>query len=780
MPISPKSHSPERQGSRESLESEPIVEPQKLTESQISQESQVFQVSDGSEQQKSHDSDGAQTDKRSEASKESRPFEETHVPASPRTSSVPAESVDLIKTDFPSPSANLADRADPSTPPKVTAAQFSLPSSARSSVPSNGQPNQPLLFPGGRGASVKSLAEKFNAAAASTADTPSPKKTPTKFPLKTPPRPMPQERPGSSKSAKDRKESVVAEYTSNSPSPRSEKLIQLKRPSSRPKLGPGSAIASPVMDKSPRRSLQNLLLDHSTLRSVPRSVKENSEHSPLRISDPSDYGSFNSNNARETPTTLNSRRSDPMKGSPTRSSPTRKSPSQSSEIPKELGRDASIDSASTESAPSQGIPVPTRSSSDKTKDFRDLRDYSESETDQSEGYPRPRNLSDYGTQLSIPDEPEIARYVPPAKPKTVASDSTGISSDPSLLPSTGPSLSRGNSVLHSEIRILRRDSAMKDQALKRLKQQLNAREDSEVGTLSEQLRETKRELKMWKKRAEVAEKRVEMLEKLSTRMAADQRAKSPTNKRRQSDLEKTKPGARGLPSPSRPSAPEQLLKKPSDPKQKRSGSLLGPNRKERPQQPNPRSQSPIREPPSARTPQKPTFNSRGNVPQAESPQQPGKDLPPPRVPRQIENGRGRNPERQDDSQQQRGRNPRRQGNDQPVTDPRANAQLPNQDLRGGYPQERNIPGTQSGLQPPRPQSRGRQPEPKSPQSSDQTKSGRSDGSAADRIRRRLQGFDGTSSEHSSSEESNDTVIRDERIDDNASEDDEWWQDAEVF
>ncbi|KAF6845105.1 hypothetical protein CMUS01_00494 [Colletotrichum musicola] len=52
--------------------------------------------------------------------------------------------------------------------------------------------------------------------------------------------------------------------------------------------------------------------------------------------------------------------------------------------------------------------------------------------------------------------------------------------------------------------------------------QVEARENLDVGTLSEQLRAAKRECAMWKARAEAAEKRVATLERFTRRLRAIQ------------------------------------------------------------------------------------------------------------------------------------------------------------------------------------------------------------------------------------------------------------------
>jgi hypothetical protein len=92
------------------------------------------------------------------------------------------------------------------------------------------------------------------------------------------------------------------------------------------------------------------------------------------------------------------------------------------------------------------------------------------------------------------------------------------SSSRSVSPAGSPPLpGRSNSVLYAQIRTLRRQLAAKTEEVRQLKKQLEARGSLDIGTLSEQLRETKKETEHWKSRAEVAEKQVEMFTKLPLR-----------------------------------------------------------------------------------------------------------------------------------------------------------------------------------------------------------------------------------------------------------------------
>ncbi|KAI9898748.1 hypothetical protein N3K66_007108 [Trichothecium roseum] len=74
------------------------------------------------------------------------------------------------------------------------------------------------------------------------------------------------------------------------------------------------------------------------------------------------------------------------------------------------------------------------------------------------------------------------------------------------------------SFLHSQIRTLQKQLEARSEEAAQLRRQLEAQEDSDVGTLSEQLREAKRETQMWKDRAESAERRVKVFERFTARL----------------------------------------------------------------------------------------------------------------------------------------------------------------------------------------------------------------------------------------------------------------------
>jgi peptidoglycan hydrolase-like protein with peptidoglycan-binding domain len=70
-------------------------------------------------------------------------------------------------------------------------------------------------------------------------------------------------------------------------------------------------------------------------------------------------------------------------------------------------------------------------------------------------------------------------------------------------------------VLHTQVRTLQKNLDVKTEQVRQLKQQLENKGTQDIGALSEQLREAKREAQAWKLKADIAEKQVEVMSKLS-------------------------------------------------------------------------------------------------------------------------------------------------------------------------------------------------------------------------------------------------------------------------
>ena len=82
-------------------------------------------------------------------------------------------------------------------------------------------------------------------------------------------------------------------------------------------------------------------------------------------------------------------------------------------------------------------------------------------------------------------------------------------------PFANPPPSRSNSLLHTQVRNLQQQLSTRTEEVHHLKRQLSTRDTLGMGALSEELREAKREIRIWRNRAEVAEKQAELMAALS-------------------------------------------------------------------------------------------------------------------------------------------------------------------------------------------------------------------------------------------------------------------------
>lgn len=128
--------------------------------------------------------------------------------------------------------------------------------------------------------------------------------------------------------------------------------------------------------------------------------------------------------------------------------------------------------------------------------------------------------SSLGTMPSYPELPPVAQHLnlarPPSSLSTVPRDVDAINIIP--LDSGTPTRPRSTTILHSQIRNLQRRLAMKTEEAAQLRRQLEAQEDAESGTLSEQLRQATRDMHMWKERATTAEKRIQVFEQFTAKL----------------------------------------------------------------------------------------------------------------------------------------------------------------------------------------------------------------------------------------------------------------------
>ncbi|KAI9149593.1 putative Rho-GTPase-activating protein 6 [Paramyrothecium foliicola] len=124
-----------------------------------------------------------------------------------------------------------------------------------------------------------------------------------------------------------------------------------------------------------------------------------------------------------------------------------------------------------------------------------------------------------GTMVPCPEQPPIAHHLNlprPASSSSLRPPDEGTSSFPhNATPTPRP---RSTSILHAHIRTLQRQLDVKIEEAAQLRRQVEAQENTDIGTLSEQLREAKRQVNMWKERAESAERRVKVFERFTARL----------------------------------------------------------------------------------------------------------------------------------------------------------------------------------------------------------------------------------------------------------------------
>lgn len=138
--------------------------------------------------------------------------------------------------------------------------------------------------------------------------------------------------------------------------------------------------------------------------------------------------------------------------------------------------------------------------------------------------------SSLGTILPRPDEPPIAGHTDFARPTTMYADHCSLISEfstSSPFVNIGLSSSsvggqrtknQSTSILYTQIQHLSRQLKAKTDEADHLRQQLMTKDSlNDLGTLSQQLRQVKRELAVWRGRAELAEKRLEMFSQLPQR-----------------------------------------------------------------------------------------------------------------------------------------------------------------------------------------------------------------------------------------------------------------------
>ncbi|VUC24681.1 unnamed protein product [Clonostachys rosea] len=125
-----------------------------------------------------------------------------------------------------------------------------------------------------------------------------------------------------------------------------------------------------------------------------------------------------------------------------------------------------------------------------------------------------------GTMVPPQEQPPVAQYLNLSRPQSAMSTVGSVQTESLSVPIISTPIQRtgSTSLLHSQLRSLQRQLQAKVEESSQLRRQLEAQENFDVGTLSEQLREAKRELLMWKERAEAAERRVKVFEKFTSKL----------------------------------------------------------------------------------------------------------------------------------------------------------------------------------------------------------------------------------------------------------------------
>jgi hypothetical protein len=130
--------------------------------------------------------------------------------------------------------------------------------------------------------------------------------------------------------------------------------------------------------------------------------------------------------------------------------------------------------------------------------------------------PRMQQLSrppSLGTIVPQPTEPPVAQHIAFARPTpNVSSRTLGADGEDHVAEHFNLRPCHSASFLHAQLRYVRRQLDIKDEEIARLRRQRDTRENLEVGTLCEQLRQANRDCRTWRKRAEAAERRIASFE----------------------------------------------------------------------------------------------------------------------------------------------------------------------------------------------------------------------------------------------------------------------------
>ncbi|KAI1776419.1 hypothetical protein F4818DRAFT_457772 [Hypoxylon cercidicola] len=119
-----------------------------------------------------------------------------------------------------------------------------------------------------------------------------------------------------------------------------------------------------------------------------------------------------------------------------------------------------------------------------------------------------------GTMTAHIEEPPVAQHMTFMRPPQGTYDA----SEHEQASSADPQCRGSNSMLHAQIRFLQRQLEARTEECTQLRRQLEACNETDIGKICEQLREARRERKMWRDRAETAERRVAVFEHFTARL----------------------------------------------------------------------------------------------------------------------------------------------------------------------------------------------------------------------------------------------------------------------
>ncbi|KAI0194629.1 hypothetical protein F4808DRAFT_336262 [Astrocystis sublimbata] len=131
-----------------------------------------------------------------------------------------------------------------------------------------------------------------------------------------------------------------------------------------------------------------------------------------------------------------------------------------------------------------------------------------------------------GAMTPYPEEPAVDHFTRPTSSSTatstqshsfqnISSSTMSVGADPAFeRPDMHRHTSGASSYLHAQIRSLQRQLDLRNDEIVHLQRRLDTQDHMDIGTLCEQLRLARRECAMWKKRAESAERRVVVLERV--------------------------------------------------------------------------------------------------------------------------------------------------------------------------------------------------------------------------------------------------------------------------